>query len=168
MGIRSIGSKVDWCDETLAAIDRRLALAPSVDNTRSPEVASHSVPRGACVDVFGYSVLVVLLAVAVWSAVSPVLLGLSPVGIVAGSTMLRRMRNPGGEPMGWLYSHLGSMIGGGIAFHMAFAVFGAQRVFSYELAGPLIMLPWMLPTIIGLPAIAVCSPIPAMAGTWRG
>lgn len=26
MGIRSIGSKVAWCDETLAAIDRRLAL----------------------------------------------------------------------------------------------------------------------------------------------
>ena len=27
MGIHSIGSKVNWCDETLAAIDRRLALA---------------------------------------------------------------------------------------------------------------------------------------------
>ena len=27
MGIHSIGSKVKWCDETLAAIDRRLALA---------------------------------------------------------------------------------------------------------------------------------------------
>ena len=27
MGILSIGSKVRWCDETLAAIDRRLALA---------------------------------------------------------------------------------------------------------------------------------------------
>lgn len=32
MGIRSIGSKVEWCDETLAAIDRRLAMAPSADN----------------------------------------------------------------------------------------------------------------------------------------
>ena len=29
MGIHSIGSKVAWCDETLAAIDRR--LAPSRD-----------------------------------------------------------------------------------------------------------------------------------------
>ncbi len=27
MGIHSIGSKVAWCDETLAAIDRRIALA---------------------------------------------------------------------------------------------------------------------------------------------
>ena len=28
MGIHSIGSKVTWCDETLAAIDRRLAAMP--------------------------------------------------------------------------------------------------------------------------------------------
>ena len=28
MGIHSIGSKVAWCDETLAAIDRRLASMP--------------------------------------------------------------------------------------------------------------------------------------------
>ena len=31
MGILSIGSKVAWCDETLAAIDRRLALAGGVE-----------------------------------------------------------------------------------------------------------------------------------------
>ncbi|MYE17755.1 MAG: PadR family transcriptional regulator [Gemmatimonadetes bacterium] len=33
MGIRSIGSKVEWCDETLAAIDRRLTMAPPGDDT---------------------------------------------------------------------------------------------------------------------------------------
>ena len=33
MGILSIGSKVKWCDETLAAIDRRLALAAGVEAT---------------------------------------------------------------------------------------------------------------------------------------
>lgn len=31
MGIHSIGAKVKWCDETLAAIDRRLALACNTD-----------------------------------------------------------------------------------------------------------------------------------------
>jgi DNA-binding PadR family transcriptional regulator len=31
MGIHSIGSKVAWCDETLAAIDRRLAPAPAAE-----------------------------------------------------------------------------------------------------------------------------------------
>ena len=33
MGILSIGSKVEWCDETLAAIDRRIALAAGVEAT---------------------------------------------------------------------------------------------------------------------------------------
>lgn len=128
---------------------RVLATRRAPESLRTP---FHEALAWTCV---GCSALVVVLAVAVWSAVSPVLLGLSPVGIIAGSNMLRRMRNPGAERMGWLYSHLGSMIGGGIAFHTAFAVFGAQRFFSYDLAGPLIMLPWLLPTIIGLPAIAV-------------
>ena len=39
MGIHSIGSKVAWCDETLAAIDRRLA------ETRSAASAPHDESR---------------------------------------------------------------------------------------------------------------------------
>lgn len=100
---------------------------------------------------------VVVLAVAFWSGSSPVLLGLSPVGIITGSTMLWYMRNAGVQPMGWLFSHLGAMLGGGIAFHTAFAVFGAQRLFSYEISGPLALVPWLLPTIIGIPAIILWS-----------
>ena len=96
---------------------------------------------------------VTALAVAVWSDASPILMGLSPVGFFTGSNLLRYMRNPGARPMGWLYSHLGSMLGGGIAFHTAFAVFGVQRLITYELTGPLAVLPWLLPTIVGVPAI---------------
>ena len=51
--------------------------------------------------------------------------------------MLQMMRHPGTEHMGWFYSHMGSMIGGGIAFHTAFAVFGAQRLWDYSLEGAL-------------------------------
>ncbi|MCE2540754.1 MAG: DUF2306 domain-containing protein, partial [Acidobacteria bacterium] len=47
------------------------------------------------------------------------------------------------------------MLGGGIAFHTAFIVFGAQRVWAYELAGPLAIVPWILPTVVGIPAIVV-------------
>ena len=39
MGIHSIGSKVSWCDETLAAIDRRLA------STRAAGAATPGEPR---------------------------------------------------------------------------------------------------------------------------
>ena len=101
------------------------------------------------------SVAVIAFALGVWSDVSPILLGLSPIGLFTGRSMLRLMRNPGAQHMGWFYSHLGSMLGGGIAFHTAFAVFGAQRLWAYELAGPLAIVPWILPTVVGIPAIVV-------------
>lgn len=62
------------------------------------------------------------------------------------------MRNPGAQHMGWLYSHLGSMPGAGIACRTAFIVFGAQRPWAYELARPLAIILWVLPTTVGLPA----------------
>ena len=101
------------------------------------------------------SAAVVAFALGVWSDVSPILLGLSPIGLFTGRSMLRLMRNPGAQHMSWFYSHLGSMLGGGIAFHTAFAVFGAQRLWAYELAGPLAIVPWILPTVVGIPAIVV-------------
>ena len=101
------------------------------------------------------SVAVIALALGAWSEISPILLGLSPIGLFIGWSMLRLMRNPGAQHMGWFYSHLGSMLGGGIAFHTAFIVFGAQRLWAYELAGPLAIVPWILPTVIGIPAIVV-------------
>ena len=45
MGIHSLGSKVAWCDETIAAIDRRLAAGP-LDEESAPPASStdHSDP----------------------------------------------------------------------------------------------------------------------------
>ena len=101
------------------------------------------------------SATLITFALAVPSQVSPILLGLSPIGLFTGRNMLRLMRNPGAERMGWFYSHLGSMIGGGIAFHTAFAVFGVQRLWAYDIAGPFAVVPWILPTVVGLPAISI-------------
>ena len=101
------------------------------------------------------SVVAIGFALVVWSDVSPILLGMSAIGLFTGRRMLRLMRDPGGERMGWFYSHLASMLGGGIAFHTAFIVFGAQRLWAYEIAGPLAILPWILPTVVGVPAIVI-------------
>ena len=101
------------------------------------------------------SVTVIAFALGVWSDLSPILLGLSPIGLFTGRGMLQLMRNPGSERMGWFYSHMGSMLGGGIAFHTAFIVFGAQRLWAYEIEGPLAIVPWILPTVIGIPAITI-------------
>ena len=51
------------------------------------------------------SVAVVAVAFATWTDVSPVLLGLSPIGVIIGSGMLRLMRDPQPRHMAWFYSH---------------------------------------------------------------
>lgn len=126
-----------------------------VATRRTPEKLRTPFHEGLAWASIAGSVIVIAYALAVWSDLSPILLGLSPIGLFTGPGMLRLMRNPGAGQMGWFYSHLGSMLGGGIAFHTAFAVFGAQRFWGYELAGPLAIVPWILPTIIGIPAIIV-------------
>ncbi|MCY3600571.1 MAG: hypothetical protein OXN85_11460 [Gemmatimonadetes bacterium] len=101
------------------------------------------------------SVTVIAFALGMWSSVSPILLGLSPIGLLTGLRMLQLMRKPGSEPMGWFYSHMASMLAGGIAFHTAFAVFGAPRLWEFAIAGPLALVPWLLPTALGVPAIFI-------------
>ncbi len=80
------------------------------------------------------------------------LFALSPIGLLVGRGMLQYMNNLDGSPRGWWYEHLGAMLGAGIAFHTAFAVFGASRLFDIGLTGWVAVVPWVLPTIIGLPA----------------
>ncbi len=101
------------------------------------------------------SVLVVGFALTVWSEASPVLLGMSPIGLFTGRRMLGLMRDPGKRRMGWFYSHMASMLGSGIAFHTAFIVFGARRMWAYQIEGPLAAVPWVLPTVLGVPVIVV-------------
>ncbi len=122
---------------------------------RAPEKLRTPVHEALVWVSMSSSVIVVAFGLAAWSDVSPILLGMSPIGLFTGRRMLRLMRDPGGERMGWFYSHLASMLGGGIAFHTAFLVFGAQRFWAYEIEGPLAIVPWILPTVVGVPAIVI-------------
>lgn len=68
----------------------------------------------------------------------------------------RFLTNPRPSPRAWWYKHMGCMLGAGIAFHTAFVVFGARRWLDLQLlGGPLALLPWVLPTAIGVPAISI-------------
>ncbi|MDH3439478.1 MAG: hypothetical protein OEM63_01905 [Gammaproteobacteria bacterium] len=80
------------------------------------------------------------------------LFALSPIGLGVGSGNLRYLNNPPATQRGWMYEHLGAMLGGGIAFHTAFAVFGASRLFDIGLTGWVAVIPWVLPAAIGIPA----------------
>ena len=84
-----------------------------------------------------------------------IFVALSPIGVLVGRGGLLYARRPRTEPMAHWFEHMGAMIGAGIAFHTAFAVFGIQRFIDYSLDGLLGLLPWVAPAIIGSVAIAV-------------
>ena len=84
-----------------------------------------------------------------------VFVALSPIGILIGQNALRYARRPKATPMAHWYEHIGAMLGGGIAFHTAFAVFGIQRFVEYSLEGFVGILPWITPGIVGTIATGV-------------
>lgn len=85
----------------------------------------------------------------------PVFVFMSPIGFLIGLGNLQFARRPYSTPMAWWYEHMGSMIGGGIAFHTAFLVLGAGRLFGLQFSGPAAAIVWLLPTALGLPATAL-------------
>ena len=83
------------------------------------------------------------------------LLALSPIGLGVGYGIVRYLAGHRRSKRQWLYEHLGGMIGAGIAFHTAFAVFGATRVFDFNFEGWIAVIPWVLPAAVGIPATSI-------------
>jgi len=81
-----------------------------------------------------------------------ILFALSPIGIFVGKGILDAVGGKRTVRNAWLLEHLGAMLGAGIAFHTAFAVFGLTRLFDLGITGWAAVLPWILPTLVGLPA----------------
>ena len=83
------------------------------------------------------------------------LYALSPIGFSTGYGILKTIRGQRPEGKAWFYEHMGAMMGTGVAFHTAFAVFGSSGLFDLQLTGFARVIPWLLPTLIGIPAIAI-------------
>jgi hypothetical protein len=81
------------------------------------------------------------------------LIGLSPIGPLIGAGNLRYLLRGPQTRMHWWYAHLGSMIGTGIAGYTAFLVFGGARLFPSVARSQVYTIFWVLPTLIGVPAI---------------
>jgi hypothetical protein len=81
------------------------------------------------------------------------LIGLSPIGPLIGAGNLRFLLKGPQTRMHWWYEHLGSMIGTGIAGYTAFVVFGGARLLPSVARSQLYAIFWVLPTLIGVPAI---------------
>ena len=50
----------------------------------------------------------------------------------------------------WMAAHIEGMVGTGIAAYTAFFAFGGSRLFGHIFTNQLMIIPWILPTIIGV------------------
>lgn len=97
----------------------------------------------------------ILYALVMSPPIKVLLIALSPIGFGTGFGNLRYMRSGTPSQRAWMYEHLGAMLGSGIAFHTAFAVFGSTRLFDIGLTGWVAIIPWVAPAAIGIPAIVI-------------
>jgi hypothetical protein len=82
---------------------------------------------------------------------------MSSVGfIVSGGNLFYLLRGPAGRMDFW-YQHLRSMIATGIAGYTAFLVFGGRHLLAPLVRPQYYVLFWLLPTVIGSPAIALTT-----------
>ncbi len=73
--------------------------------------------------------------------------GFSMVGILRGGLMLKLSRQAP-SPRWWLREHLGSMIGNGVAVHVAFLLVGLNRLLPEQWQGHTTTLGWLLPLLV--------------------
>ncbi len=102
------------------------------------------------------SVALITYAILFRPANAILLFALSPLGLFIFLETISYQRKGNDYPQRWIVEHLDGMLGAGIAFHTAFLVFGVSRFTEPLFAGsPLQLIPWILPTLIGVPAGAI-------------
>ena len=121
----------------------------------NPAELRTGLTRALAVASIAASIGIILYAVLLSPPNKILLYALSPIGIGSGIGQLRYVSGTTQSRRAWLYEHLGAMLAAGIAFHTAFAVFGSTRLFDIGLTGWIAILPWIAPTIIGIPAITL-------------
>ena len=122
-----------------------------------PEAAGTPAHRALAWANIAASVALLVFTALVRPETWAILLALSFIGLLQGRGILRYVSRPAASPRAWLVEHLSAMLAAGIAFHTAFAVFGATRFFGLTLTGPLAVLPWILPALLGIPATILWS-----------
>jgi hypothetical protein len=86
--------------------------------------------------------------------VMPSFLGL--VAVPLAYTMLRFVRRSRPAYMDWWYKHMECMLVSGIIFHTALAITVSTRLVHQGLLdGPAALIPWVLPTAVGVPVTIV-------------
>jgi hypothetical protein len=122
---------------------------------RNPAAIRTGFNIGLAYGAIAASVAIIFYALVMSPPNRILLFALSPIGIGTGIGNLRYMNSAAPSQRAWMYEHLGAMLGAGVAFHTAFAVFGLSRLFDIGLTGWVAVIPWVAPAIIGIPAITL-------------
>jgi hypothetical protein len=126
-----------------------------IRHRRQPErLRSVEIVGLECLSILAGAGLVVMGLLVGWPMVY-VFVIFGAIGVWGGIEDLRFVLRPWPTRMAWWYKHMECMLGTGIAFHTAFAVFGGSRLFGLRIDGPFGFLPWVLPAAVGVPAIHV-------------
>ncbi len=126
-----------------------------LQNKQDPASLKTGFNRALAYGAIAASVSIILYAIVLSPPVKILLFALSPIGFGTGFGNLRYMNGEKPSKREWMYEHLGAMLGSGIAFHTAFAVFGSTRLFDIGLTGWVSVIPWIAPAAIGIPAITI-------------
>jgi hypothetical protein len=78
---------------------------------------------------------------------------LAPIGFTIGLRNMRYASRASATSSEWEREHLTSLITTGVMVHTALLMFGATRTLGLEVSGPAEALLWLLPAVVGAPAI---------------
>lgn len=99
--------------------------------------------------------LVVVAPYAAWQGFlfnMPLVMVFAGISLVTSFSILAYLHTKTVTANRWLIEHASAMIGSGIAAYTAFFAFGGRALFAELLTGHWMMLPWLLPSLIGVPA----------------
>jgi hypothetical protein len=99
---------------------------------------------------FFSAIAIVLVAVMIPNDIQIILMAFSSIGMINAVKMFRFMRTAPSDPRWWLGQHLGSMIGNGVATHIAFLSIGLPKVLPM-LSGPVLQnMAWLGPLTLSI------------------
>jgi hypothetical protein len=81
---------------------------------------------------------------------NPIFLGFSLIGLLGGRGMLRLARRGPAHPRWWMEEHLGAMLGGGVATHIAFLSLGLPRLLPALSGDTLRTVAWLGPLLVSV------------------
>ncbi len=82
----------------------------------------------------------------------PLVMVFAGISLVTSFSILAYLHTKTVTANRWLIEHASAMIGSGIAAYTAFFAFGGRALFAELLTGHWMMLPWLIPSMIGVPA----------------